>query len=187
MENKEDSQIVELFLARDQTAISYTEQKYKPLCLKIAYNILGDRAESEECFNDVLLGVWNSIPPNKPRSLKAYVCKIARNVSLSRLKYNTRQKRHAGCDCSLEELSEVIPDSRLSAEKTDEEIGRAIDAFLNTLSESARTVFLRKYWFFDSVADIAERCGFSESKVNNILYRTRNKLCDYLRKEGIYL
>lgn len=183
----EDSQIVELFLARDENAIAHTQHKYKPLCLKIAYNILGSHEESEECVNDTLLGAWNSIPPNRPANLKAYICKIARNVSLSRLKFNTRKKRNSDFDCSLEELGDIIPDSRLSADTTDEELGRAIDEFLGTLSRDARGVFLRKYWFFDSVSEIADRYGFSESKVNNILYRTRNKLRNYLIKEGIYL
>lgn len=183
----EDSRIVELFLARDENAIAQTQQKYKPLCLKISYNILGDREESEECVNDALLGAWNSIPPNRPRDLKAYICKIARNISLSRLKFNTRKKRRADFECSLDEISEIIPDERLRAEATDEELGKAIDEFLGTLSEDIRGVFLRKYWFFDSVSEIAERCGFSESKVNNILYRTRQKLRDYLKKEDIYL
>ncbi len=187
MEIPEDSRIVELFLARDETALTHTQQKYKPLCLKIAYNILGNHEDSEECVNDALFGVWNSIPPNRPTNLKAFICKIARNISLTRLKFKLRQKRNPDFECSLDELAEILPDESISADCSDEDIGAVIDKFLDTLNESTRGVFLRKYWFFDSVAEIAERYGFSESKVNNILYRTRNKLREYLKKEGIYL
>ncbi len=187
MDTMEDSRIVELFLERDQNAIAHTERKYKSLCFRIAYNILGSREDSDECVNDALLGAWNSIPPNRPQNLKAFICKIARNISLTRLKHNTRQKRNTDLECSLDELAEILPDERLSPDNTDEEIGAVIDAFLDTLDKTTREVFLRKYWFFDKVSDITERFGFSESKINNILYRTRNKLRDYLKKEGIYL
>ncbi len=187
MEIPEDSRIVELFLERDQNAIAHTERKYKPLCFRIAFNILGSREDSDECVNDALLGAWNSIPPNRPQNLKAFICKIARNISLTRLKHNTRQKRNTDLECSLDELAEILPDERLSPDSSDEDIGAAIDAFLDTLDKTTREVFLRKYWFFDKVSDITERFGFSESKINNILYRTRNKLRDYLKKEGIYL
>lgn len=183
----EDINIIDLYFKRDENAIIHTQQKYKKLCFGIAHNVLGNMQESEECVNDTLLGVWNAIPPSRPNNLKAFICRIARNTALMRLKYNKAQKRSPDFAVSLSELEEIIPDERLNPEYSNEDIGRLISVFLNTLKPEVRNVFLRKYWFFDSVNDIMLRYGFSESKVKNILYHTRNKLRDYLKEEGIEL
>lgn len=138
-------------------------------------------------MNDTLLGVWNAIPPAKPKNFMAFICKISRNMALTRLKHNKAQKRSSEYTVSLSELEEILPDDRLNFEYSNEEIGKKISKFLRKLKPNARNVFLRRYWFFDSINDIMSRYGYSESKVKNMLYHTRNKLRDYLIKEGIEL
>lgn len=183
----DDANIIDLYFKKDETAITHTEQKYKRLCFSIANNVLGNTQDSEECVNDALLGVWNAIPPARPNNFKAFICKIARNTALMRLKHNRAQKRSPEFTVSLSELEDIIPDERLNPGYSSEDIGKLISSFLYTLKPDARNVFLRKYWFFDSVNDIMSRYGFSESKVKNMLYHTRNKLRDYLKKEGVEL
>lgn len=181
----DDNSIVELFFERNEMAIRETDEKYGKLCRSISYNILKSREDSEECVNDTYVGLWNSIPPARPNSLAAFVCKITRNLSLKRLVFIKREKRSPQVLLSLDELSQVLPDERYAPEVTDEEVGRLISQFLRTQKEDARNVFIRKYFFFDSVAQIADRYSFTESKVKNMLFYTRNKLKDYLIKEGI--
>ncbi len=181
----DDSVITELFYKRDENAIAHTEQKYKKLCMKIALNILTNEEDSEECVNDTLLGVWNSIPPARPDSLRAYICRIARNTALKRLRFNNAEKRSLDKAVSLSEIEEIIPDDKLRPDISNEEIGKLISQFLETQKPQSRMVFVKKYWFFESIEDISKQFSFSESKVKNILYRMRNKLRDYLEKEGV--
>ena len=181
----EDQQIIELYFDRNEQAITETDVKYGKLCHSIAYNILSNREDSEECVNDTYIGVWNAIPPTRPDNLMAFVCRIARNLSLKRLEYLKREKRSADVILSLDELSAVLPDERYAPDVSDEDVGRLISQFLRTQKEDVRNVFIRKYYFFDSVKEIAERYSFTESKVKNMLFYTRNKLKDYLIKEGV--
>lgn len=183
----DDQRIIELCFRRDEQAIRETDGKYGRLCRSIAYNILGNHEDAEECVNDAYMGMWNAIPPARPDSLTAYICRITRNLSLKRLEFLTREKRSRAVLVSLEELEEVLPDERCDPSVGGEEIGRRIGDFLRGEKESVRDVFIRKYYFFDSVGDIARRYSFTESKVKNMLYRTRNKLRDYLIKEGVEL
>ena len=183
----DDLEIIELYFARDERAIAETETKYGNLCYKIAMNILNSREESEECVNDTLGAIWGAIPPTRPDDLRAFVSKIARNLSLKRLEYLSRAKRSKYVLTSLDELETILPDERYSSGITEEEIGRHISDFLRTQSEVKRNVFVRKYFFFDSTRDIATRFGFSEGKVKSMLFRTRNELKDYLTKEGIHI
>ncbi|MBQ6945143.1 MAG: sigma-70 family RNA polymerase sigma factor [Ruminococcus sp.] len=181
----EDQQIIDLYFDRNEQAITETNVKYGKLCHSIAYNILSNREDSEECVNDTYIGVWNAIPPTRPDNLMAFVCRIARNLSLKRLEYLKREKRSADVILSLDELSAVLPDERYAPDVSDEDVGRLISQFLRTQKEDVRNVFIRKYYFFDSVKEIAERYSFTESKVKNMLFYTRNKLKDYLIKEGV--
>ncbi len=181
----DDLQIIELYFERNENAIKETDSKYGKLCLNIAYNILKSEEDSKECVNDTYLGVWNAIPPTRPVNFMSFVCKIARNLSLKRLTFLKREKRSADVILSLSELSEVLPDERYAPGVSNEEVGKLISVFLRTQSEEARNVFIRKYFFFDSVAEIGESFGLSESKVKNILFRTRNKLREFLLKEGV--
>ena len=183
----DDLCIIEMYFARDERAIKETDVKYGKLCHKIAYNILRNREDSEECVSDAYIGVWNAVPPTRPNNLMAFVCRITRNLSLKRLEAAARQKRSQAVLISLEELAEILPDKSIESSLTDEGIGRAISDFLRTENADVRNVFIRKYFFFDSVGDIARQFDFTESKVKNILFRTRNKLKEYLIKEGIYI
>ena len=183
----DDCQIVELYFARDEQAVRATDEKYGRLCRSIARSLLPNPEDSEECVNDAYLQLWNRIPPTRPDNFRAFLCKITRNLSLKRLEAASALKRSPAALLSLEEIGEAVPDSAASPEISEEELGKLISAFLRTQSEDVRNVFLRRYWFFDSVSDIAERYGFSEAKVKSMLFRTRNKLREYLRKEGVEL
>lgn len=181
----DDAQIIALYLSRDETAIGETETKYGSLCLHIAKNILGNQEDAEECVQDTFLAVWNTVPPTLPENFPAFLCKIARNLSLKKLEYNTAGKRDVNACTPLSELEAILPDNRLAPDAESKELGNLITAFLQTEKETARKVFLRRYMFFDSIADIARQFSFRESKVKSILFRTRSRLRDYLKKEGI--
>jgi len=181
----DDRTIIELYFARDEQAIKETDTKYGKLCYRIANNILNNDEDSQECVNDTYVGVWNTIPPTRPNNFKAFVCRITRNLSLKRIETATRQKRSQATVVSLDELAEILPDENIADGVTDETIGKAISDFLRGQKEDVRNVFVRKYYFFDSIGEIAKRYGFTESKVKNMLYHTRNKLKDYLIKEGV--
>lgn len=181
----DDIKIIELYFERNEQAITETDAKYGKLCKKIAFNILNNLEDSEECVNDTYAGVWNAIPPTRPNNFMSFVCKIARNLSLKRLEFMKRDKRSAGVLLSLEELAEVLPDERFAPDVTDDDIGGLISRFLRSQKEDVRNVFVRKYFFFDSIKEIAERYSFTESKVKNMLFFTRNKLKDYLIEEGV--
>ena len=181
----DDLSIIELYFARDEQAIKETDTKYGKLCHSIAYNILNNNEDSEECVNDTYIGVWNTIPPTRPNNFMAFVCRITRNLSLKRIEAMARQKRSQATIVSLDELAEVLSDESIADGISDEDIGKAISDFLRNEKEDVRNVFIRKYYFFDSIGDIAKRYGFTESKVKNMLYHTRNKLKEYLIKEGV--
>lgn len=185
----EDRQIIELYWARSDNAIEETQCKYGKLCYKIAYNILSNRQDSEECVNDTYLRAWNTIPPNRPEKLSAFLCRITRNQALKKYESNCAAKRGAGeVPLALEELATCIPAPDTVTEMTDyRDLIRQLNAFLSELSPEARKIFLRRYWALDSVRDIAADLGISESKVKVSLFRTRKKLNAYLEKEGIAL
>lgn len=183
--NMDDLRIIELYFERDEQAIKETDAKYGKLCHSIAYNILNNHEDSEECVNDTYVGVWNAIPPTRPSNFMSFVCKIARNLSLKRLEFMKREKRSADVMLSLDELESVLPDDRYAPDVSDEDVGKLVSHFLRTQKEDVRNVFIRKYFYFDSIGEIAERFGFTKSKVKNMLFYTRNKLMDYLIKEGV--
>lgn len=190
----DDSEIIELYLARNEDAIRHTQFKYGALCQTIAFNVLGNTEDSEECVNDTYLSLWNNIPPEIPGNLKAYVCRIARNISISRVRKNTAKKRGRDMLISLSDVTEADEfayrrenSECLDNTDSDKEIGALIDEFLRTQPTDIRNVFLRKYFFGDSVADISKRFQFSQSKVKSMLFHTRKKLEKFLAKEGIFL
>ena len=183
----EDFQIIALYFARNEAAIHETSVKYGRLCFSIAENILSNMEDSEECVNDTYLGVWNSIPPKKPDNFMAFLCKITRNLSLKRLDYNLAQKRNPELLLSFDELESVLADSQIEEKICNEDIGAVISKFLKTQSAENRNIFIRKYWFCDSIKKISDTYGFREQKVKSVLHRTRNRLKDFLKKEGIAL
>ena len=181
-----DNEIVDLYLKRDEAALSHTAERYGVRLRGLAFRILDDWTEAEECENDAYLSAWNSIPPHEPRSyLFAYLARIARHLALDRCRARRREQRGGRLEELTAELSACIP-SRESVEAQVEakELAKAVDAFLHTLPEEKRDLFLRRYWYFDSVAALAEQRGWSESRVKTTLHRLRIALREYLQKEG---
>jgi len=185
--NLTDQEIVLLYWQRSEEAIAQSETKYGRMCRTIAANILRDACDAEEVVNDCWWKVWNSLPPQWPERLSAYVSRITRNLALSRLKRRNAQKRGGGeVLLALEELSECIPGGASPQQAVEaRELAEAMDGFLARLDESTRDVFLSRYWYFASISDIAACSGFRESKVKNVLFRTRQKLSHYLQEEGL--
>ena len=181
----DDLQIIQLYFARDEQAIRETDRKYGKLCFQVANNLLACREDAEECVNTAYLALWNKIPPTHPKSFKAYICKITRNLSLKKLEFAHAMKRSDHTVVSLSEIEATLPDHRVAQGMEDEELGKRISSFLRKEKELDRNVFLRRYWFFDSISDIASRYALNENSVKSILFRTRNRLRAYLEKEGI--
>ena len=181
----DDASIVELYFRRSETAIEETSKKYGAYCMKICMNILGDISDSEECVSDTYLNAWNSIPPHRPEALSAFLGRIARNLALNRYKARHADKRALSeYALSLDELAECVADTHSFSGDTSE-LSRMISDFLYTRSSDERRVFVCRYFYCDTVRDIARRFGFSQSKVKSLLFRTRNKLKEYLESEGI--
>lgn len=182
----QDEQIIELYFARSEQAIAETSGKYGGYCNSIALNILHDQSSSEEVVNDSYLKVWNSVPPNRPNSLKAYLGRIVRNLALNLYEKLAAEKRGRGeVRLVLDELAEVIPSGDSAEQYTEQKIlEQMLDHFLGTLDEMSRKVFVRRYWYMSSVKEIAGTYRLSESAVKMKLKRTREKLCEYLIKEG---
>ena len=184
----EDRQIIELYWERAEDAIRETSAKYGRLCQYIAQNILSSPEDSEECVNDTWLGLWNAIPPQRPSRFSAFVGRITRNLALKRFDYLNAAKRSPETVRSLEELGECVSGrTSVEDELENRRVEEAIDAFLWSLEEEKRTVFIRRYWYFDSIGVICRRTGWSQSKVKSMLYHTRQKLRDHLEREDIEL
>lgn len=181
----DDRSIIALYFARDEQAIRETAEKYGKLCHGIARNVLGNDQDAEECVNDTYVGLWNAIPPAQPENLSAFVCRVVRNLSLKRLASLSRQKRDRAVTVSLSELEQILPDEQLAKDCGEQRLAELISIFLKGEKEQARLVFIRKYYFFDSVADIAQRYHFSQSKVKSLLYHTRSRLREFLIKENV--
>ena len=186
MTQLEDHEIIALFLERSEQAVAELERKYGTTVRKTAANILSSRQDVEECANDTWLGVWNSIPPQHPDSLIAYVCKIARNLALWRFHSNTAQKRNSRYDLVLDELEECIPSSvNVATDYEEKEISAADVRFLDKRRYADRFCFVRRYWYGDSVSEIADVTGGSSHRISVRLSRVREKLRRYLKKEGL--
>lgn len=181
----EDEKIIDLYFARNESAISETDLKYGKLCCEVANSILGSRTDSEECVSDSYLDMWNAIPPTRPINFRCFLLKIVRNTSLSRLRKNLAKKRSRDLEISLEELKEVLPDEHVRSDCSDSETAEIINGFLGSLDDSSRAIFIRRYWFFESVSKISQRYGFTESKVKTNLFRSREKLRKLLAEKGV--
>ncbi len=183
----DDQAILQLYFDRSEAALVQTDIKYGAYCYSIAYHILTDREDSEESVNDAYLATWNAIPPRRPSVFSTFLGRITRNISINRWKARSAYKRGGGeMDIALEELGECVAGGQ-SAEDTyaHKETVRAFRAFLDTLPDMERRVFLRRYWYLDSIQEICDRYGFSESKVKSMLYRIRKRLHAKLEKEGL--
>ena len=181
----EDKKIIALLWQRAESALEALAEKFGRGLLALARNILPDLRDAEEAVSDTYLAVWNAIPPAKPDPLTPYVYRVGRNTALNRLRRDTAQRR-SGYEVSLEELSGSLAGPSLEAQVDARALGRAIDAFLDTQSQSTRIIFLRRYWFGDSVKDVAKMLGMKDSAVSVRLLRTREKLKNYLTEEGYY-
>ena len=180
----EDNEIIELFFLRSEAAIAALAEKYERLLYRISFNILNNKEDVSECLNDTYLGVWNAIPPRRPNPLTAFVCRIIRNLSLKKYRRNTAAKRNNAFDTSLDELELYIPVPSAEDEWNAAELGKAIDRFLGTLDAQNRILFVRRYWFSDSVKDIAALMKMRENLVSVRLNRICRQLKKYLEKEG---
>ena len=183
----EDAKIIELYNARNELAVAETERKFGKMLFSIAMNVLSNREDSEETVNDTYGKAWNTIPPEKPVFLGAWLGKITRNLSISRWRKNKAQKR-SGIEIRLSELEECIP-SPVDAETESEngEITAAINRWLGTLEKGERVYFVRRYWYGDSISELAEKLKIPPKKLSSKMFRLRKSLKDFLEKEGIAL
>lgn len=183
----DDSEIIELYFRRSESALSETDTKYGNYCRKIALNILADRRDAEEAVNEAFLGAWNSIPPNKPEKLGSFIGRIVRNVCLKIYRHNSAEKRSSDeFALALDELNECIGDGRnTQSEIETKELAEYVNTFIGKLKPHERQVFVCRYWYFDSISDIAERFSFSEGKVRTMLCRTRKKLMKALEEDEL--
>lgn len=182
----DDREIIELFFARDQQAVNAASDKYKSYCTKIAMNILGLREDAEECVNDALMKLWQLIPPNKPQMLSAFFGKITRNLAINMRKRERAEKRGGGeAPLVLDELEEIVAGSSdVEAEHERKELTETVNAFLRKLPKQKCDIFVCRYWYCDSVKDIADSFGLTEDNVSVTLSRIRKKLKTHLEKQG---
>lgn len=181
----DDCKILDLYWKRNDLAITETHKAYGPKLFALSQRILENHQDAEENVNDTYLRTWDTIPPQRPKFFCAFLCKICRRLALDRLDWNRAAKRNAEILTLTEEMSQCIPDSRESEVLEARSLRRTLESFLITLPPQTRLIFLRRYLYVDTVAEIAKRYGMTESKVKMQLHRTREKLRVYLAKEGI--
>lgn len=181
-----DDEIVTLYWKRDERAIKETKNEYGRYLFKIANNILDDFEDSRESVNDTYLAAWNSMPPHRPSILSTYLGKITRRISIDIFRKKNREKRRASeYALSLSELEECISGGSMPEEEVEVKLlAKAINEFLRTQPDEARNLFIGRYYFLDSLRDVARYCGMSESKAKTLLFRTRCNLRAHLEKEG---
>lgn len=184
-----DSQIVALYWARDEAALSESAVKYGAYCRTIAQNILHSDEDADETVNDTWLGAWNAMPPHRPSVLSTFLGKITRRLSMKRWRARDTRKRGGGeTALALDELMDCVPDGRAVDERLEaEELARVIDGFLAALPPAERQIFVRRYWYMASVSEICRQYGYSKSKTESMLFRTRKKLLIRLNAEGVFL
>ena len=175
-----DQNIIDLYFARNEQAIAETDKSYGKVCMQVSMNILDSRPDAEECVSDTYLKTWNAIPPTRPQSLCAFVCRIARNLSLSRLRDLRRQKRNQELTLSLDELEACIPATVEDAG----ELSALLNDFLEGLDETNRVLFMGRYWYSYAIDDLAAQMGLTDKAVYMRLHKTREKLRAYLAERG---
>lgn len=181
-----DKEIIDLYFARSESAITETAVKYGAYLNTIAYRILHSEDDTEEVVNDTYHGAWRTIPPNRPDVLKLFLARIARNIAIDRLEYRLARKRNSDMDVLLSEVADVLPDQKdVEDVWAARELGETINRFLGTLDERSRVIFVSRYWYAYSIREIAEKLDISESHVKNTLFRTRKKLRARLQEEGV--
>ena len=181
----EDSRIIEMLLARNEDGIKHMDDTYGRRLFILADNIIRNDQDAEESVSDTYMKAWDTIPPKRPVYLFAYLAKICRNFALKKLDWKAAAKRNADVISLTQEMECCIPDPSGEREMEARQLGQMLDSFLRSLSDESQMVFLRRYWYMDSITEIAVRYGISESAVQMRLLRTRTKLAAYLAKEGI--
>ena len=177
----EDHQIIELYFARDELAIEETAKRYGGVCMQVSMDILQDRMDAEECVSDTWLQTWRTIPPQRPTILKAFLCRITRNLSINRLRERKAKRRDRDMTLSLEELEGVL----LIPEDKSEGLSELISEFLRSLDREDRLLFMGRYWHGQSVKELADRMGLSANAAAVRLHRVREELRDYLTDKGV--
>ncbi len=184
----EDDKIIDLYWKRMEVAIEETSLKYGSYCRTIAYNILSNHEDAEESENDTYTALWKTIPPKRPVNLKAFIGRVVRNLSLTKYDYNVARKRNSSFTVILSELEECLAATETVESQYEKgEIVKYISEFLRTLKKEQRQMFVRRYWYSDSIATIATQFGMSESKVKSMLFRIRGRLRLYLEGKGVWL
>ena len=186
MKALDDTKIIDLFFERDETAIRYASEKYGNRLRSLSHSIVKDRQTAEECENDTYMEAWNTIPPHEPRSyLYAFLARITRHISLNYCRDRSRLKRSAFiCELSVE-IEQCIPaPDDVECRIDDMALSETLNKFLGTLDDEKRNIFVRRYWYLDSIAAISERFALSQSKIKTTLFRCRNQLREHLEKEG---
>ena len=182
----EDAKIIELFWQRSEDAIACVKEKYGAACMQLLRNLLLNEQDAQECANDTYLALWNTIPPQRPEPLLTYLLKIARNQGLRRITYNNAQRRGPGQVIPLQELESCLASATTLEQILDGKLlEEAVERFLRLLSREDRQLFLRRYWFCDSVEELSVSFGWSQSKVKSRLFRLRGRLRGYFIKEGL--
>ena len=182
-----DNEIIDLFFKRDEKAITALSQKHGRLFRKIANNILNNDADAEECLNDAYLAVWNTIPPQKPNALSSFAGRIVRNIATTRFHHLSAEKRNSFYDAALDELLDCIPSTETADGDDTEILSAALNDFLGTLSDEDCTIFMKRYWYSESVADISDEYEQTPHYISVKLYRIREKLRKFLEKRGIII
>ena len=183
----EDNQILSALLNRNEAALKELKSKYNRLYCSILWEILEDPQDVEECANDTLLAVWNSIPPNQPKNLAAYICTLARRIGIDKLRHRTRKKRGSGYAAALAELENCLPDQKNSNPEDTMHIRAVLNYFLTELDTTTRVLFIRRYVWLESISSLAQRYKMTENSISARLSRARKKLKKVLEKEEITL
>lgn len=181
----EDSRIIELFNRRDEVAIAEAERKYGAYCRRVAFNLLGAAEDADECVNDTLHAAWKSIPPEAPRSLKTFLGRITRNISVSRYRHEHAQKRASGVEILLSELSDCVPDAAGMEEILEQRrLSGLISSWLDGLPAVDRALFVRRYWYGEGITELAKESRCTAKQLTQRMLRLRRKLKAYLEAEG---
>lgn len=183
----EDRQIIDALWARAEAAIDALSRKYGRRLHSIAMNILGNRQDAEEAVSDTYLALWDAIPPARPDPLSAFIYKVGKNTALKHLRRRSAQMRNSSYDLALEELAGILPAGTAEDALDARELGQAINRFLDTLEPDSRDLFMRRYWFGDSIRELSRSTGIRENLLSVRLHRIRAKLKHYLYKEGFWL
>lgn len=183
-----DGEIIDLFFERSEEAIFELSAKYDKICVKVAYNILGNKEDTEECVNDAYLGVWNTIPPTRPDPLLSFLLKIVRNISINRIHFKSRQKRSKVFEECLHELERQTPSTISVEDQYDaSQITVYINEFLENVEKTNQMLFVRRYWYFDSYEELSEITGLSEGAIRTRLSRMREKLREFMLSKGVMI